>query len=67
MKPLNIGILTQEEIRQRMLAVAMGEHKPKATEPRIWFTSMRSLAKVMRHENKHVRPVVNATEFRIVV
>jgi predicted transcriptional regulator len=115
MKPLNIGILPQEEIRKRIPAVAMGEQKPKATEPRIWFTSMRSLTEVlsdenrallkvirdaqphsisslahmtgrnpgnlsrtlktmsnygfveMRRENQHVRPVVKATEFGIVV
>lgn len=115
MKPLNIGILPQEEIRKRMPAVAMGEQKPKPTEPRIWFTSMRSLAEVlsdenrallkvirdaqphsisslshmtgrkpgnlsrtlknmsnygfveMRRENQHVRPVVNAAEFEVML
>ena len=115
MKSMIIGILPQERIRERMMAIAKGELKPKATEPRIWFTSMRSLAEVlsdenrallkvirdaqphsitslahmtgrkpgnlsrtlktmsnygfveMRRENKNVRPVVKATEFRIVV
>jgi predicted transcriptional regulator len=114
MKSIVIGILTQEKMRERMMAIAGGEYKPKATDPKIWFTSMRSLAEVlsdenrallkviqqakpqsissladmtgrkpgnlsrtlktmsnyglveMRRENKHVRPIAKATEFRIV-
>lgn len=114
MKAITIGILPQEQIRARMLAIARGELKPKAGEPKIWFTSMRSLAEVlsdenrallrvieashpesissladltgrkpgnlsrtlktmsnyglveMRRENRHVRPIAKATEFRIM-
>lgn len=114
MKAITIGILPQEQIRARMLAIARGEFKPKAGEPKIWFTSMRSLAEVlsdenrallrvieeshpesisslanltgrkpgnlsrtlktmsnyglveMRRENRHVRPIAKATEFRIM-
>jgi predicted transcriptional regulator len=114
MKAIVIGILPQERIRERMLSIARGKYKPKASEPKIWFTSMRSLAEVlsdenrallkviqeakpqsissladltgrkpgnlsrtlktmsnygfveMKRENRHVRPVVKATEFRIV-
>ncbi|MEK6789723.1 MAG: hypothetical protein AABY68_12315 [Pseudomonadota bacterium] len=29
-----------------MLAIAKGEYKPKHGEPKIWFTSMRSLAEL---------------------
>ena len=41
-----------------MLAIAKGEHKPKATEPRIWFTSMRSLAEVLSDENRALLKVI---------
>ena len=58
MKPLSIGIMPQEQIRKRMLAIAKGEHKPKATEPRIWFTSMRSLAEVLSEENRALLKVI---------
>ena len=44
MKAIVVGILPQDRIRERMLAIARGEYKPKTTEPKIWFTSMRSLA-----------------------
>ena len=114
MKAIVIGILPQARIRERMLAIARGEYKPRPGEPRIWFTSMRSLAEVlsdenrallrvirdakpasitsladmtgrkpgnlsrtlktmsnygfveMRRENRQVRPIAKATEFRIV-
>ncbi len=51
MKAIVVGILSQERIRERMLAIARGEFKPKPTEPKIWFTSMRSLAEVLSDEN----------------
>jgi predicted transcriptional regulator len=114
MKRIVIGIMPQEQIRNRMLAIAKGEYKPAPNEPKIWFTSMKSLAEVlsdenrallrtisetqpesitglaaitgrkpgnlsrtlktmssygiveMRRENRHVRPVVKATEFQIL-
>ncbi len=43
MKMIKVGIASQEEIRERMLAIAKGEFKPKPSDPKIWFTSMRSL------------------------
>ena len=52
MKAVVIGILPQERIRERMLAIAKGEYKPKPGEPKIWFTSMRSLAEVLSDENR---------------
>ena len=114
MKATAVGILPQERIRECILAIACGEYKPQPTEPKIWFTSMHSLAVVlsdesrallkvireakpqsiasladmtgrkpgnlsrtlrtmsnygfveMKRENRHVRPIAKATEFRIV-
>jgi len=44
MKVIKIGIASQEKIRERVLAIAKGEFKPKPSDPKIWFTSMRSLS-----------------------
>lgn len=114
MKTIVIGIMPQERIRQRVLSIAKGDYKPKSGEPKIWFTSMKSLAEVlsdenrallkviqqarpesisslaemtgrkpgnlsrtlktmsnygiveMHRENRHVRPIVKSTEFRIL-
>jgi predicted transcriptional regulator len=51
-KTINIGILPQQKIRERMLAIAKGELKPKPNDPKIWFTSMRSLAEILSDENR---------------
>ena len=52
MKAIVIGIMPQEKIRERALAIARGDYKPKATEPKIWFTSMKSLAEVLSDDNR---------------
>ena len=58
MKAIVVGILPQERIRERILAIARGEYKPKTTEPKIWFTSMRSLAEVLSDENRALLKVI---------
>jgi len=58
MKAIVIGILPQDRIRERMLAIARGQYKPRPDEPRIWFTSMRSLAEVLSDENRALLRVI---------
>ena len=58
MKAVVVGILPQNLIRERMLAVARGDYKPKPSEPKIWFTSMRSLAEVLSDENRALLKVI---------
>lgn len=58
MKAIVIGIMPQESIRQRMLSIARGEYKPKPSDPKIWFTSMRSLAEVLSDENRRLLKVI---------
>lgn len=62
MKPIVIGIMPQDQIRQRVLAIARGEHKPKPNEPKIWFTSMKSLAEVLSDSNRALLRVMAETE-----
>ena len=57
-KVVSIGIMSQDKIRARVLAIAKGRHKPKAGEPKIWFTSMRSLAEVLSDENRALLRVI---------
>lgn len=57
-KTVRIGIMPQDKIRERMLAITRGEYKPKPTEPKIWFTSMRSLAEVLSDENRELLNVI---------
>jgi predicted transcriptional regulator len=58
MKAIVIGIMPQEKIRERVLAIAYGEFKPKPGEPKIWFTSMKSLAEVLSDENRALLKVI---------
>jgi predicted transcriptional regulator len=58
MKKIVIGIMPQEKIRQRMLAIARGEYKPRRGEPKVWFTSMKSLAEVLSDKNRALLNVI---------
>lgn len=58
MKVIRIGIASQEDIRARMLAIANGDLTPKASDPKVWFTSMRSLAAVLSDENRALLQVI---------
>ncbi len=58
MKAITIGIMPQAQIRARMLSIAKGELKPKPGDPRVWFTSMRSLAEVLSDENRALLKVI---------
>jgi len=62
MKAIVIGIMPQEKIRARMLAIARGEYKPKPGEPKVWFTSMKSLAEVLSDENRALLKVISETK-----
>lgn len=46
-----IGVMPEELIRKRTLAIAKGEYQPKPDEPKVWFTSMIALAQVLSNEN----------------
>ena len=61
MKAIVIGIMPQEKIRERMLAIARGEYKPKPGEPKVWFTSMKSLAEVLSDDNRALLRVIKET------
>ena len=58
MKSLAIGIMSQEKMRERVLAIARGEIKPKSSDPKIWFTSIRSLAEVLSDDNRGLLRVI---------
>lgn len=62
MKPLFIGILPQEKIRKRVLAIASGSYKPKPNEPKVWFTSTKSLAEVLNNEHRALLHAILETQ-----
>lgn len=62
MKTIVIGIMPREKIRARVLAIASGDYKPKPGEPKIWFTSIRSLAEVLSDDNRALLKVITETK-----
>jgi predicted transcriptional regulator len=52
MRKMVIGIMPQDDIRQRVLAISRGEYKPGKNEPKIWFPSMKSMAEVLSDQNR---------------
>jgi predicted transcriptional regulator len=57
-KTLRIGIASREQMKARTLAIARGEHKPAADEPKVWFTSMESLAQILSTKNTLLLEVI---------
>jgi len=57
-----IGIISLEQYKQRTIAIAKGEYKPKKDEPKIWFTSIKSLANVLSEENQHLLKLIIENE-----
>ena len=61
MKTLKIGIASYETIKARTLAIARGQLRPKAHDPKVWFTSTESFAKVLSNKNRALLAVIAAT------
>ncbi|WP_192499081.1 hypothetical protein [Skermanella pratensis] len=52
MTTLRIGITSYEQMKARTMAIARGELRPGPDEPKVWFTSMDSLANVLSEGNR---------------
>lgn len=49
-----IGIMSLEKYKERTIAIAKGRYVPKKNEPKIWFSSMKSLANILSEENQQL-------------
>ena len=61
MKTIVIGVMPQEQIRARAIAIAKGEYKPRPGEPKIWFTSLKSVAEVLSDQSRALLKVIRET------
>lgn len=52
MKTLKVGIASYDAMKARTLAIARGELRPKPGDPKVWFTSPESFAKVLSNRNR---------------
>jgi len=53
-----VGVIPLEDFKKRSIAIAKGEYKPHKNEPKIWFTSIKSLAHVLSEENRHLLKLI---------
>ncbi len=51
-KIMKIGIMSKDDYRKRIIAIARGEYKPRKDEPKVWFESMESLGQVLSGQNQ---------------
>lgn len=58
MTTLKIGIASYEQMKERTLAIARGERKIANEEPKIWFNSIESLAKVLSERNRELLALI---------
>jgi len=61
MKTLRIGIATYEQFKARTIAIAKGEYKPRRDEPKLWFTSLESVAKLLSPKNRALLKLIAQT------
>jgi predicted transcriptional regulator len=61
-KTLRIGIANYEEMKERTIAIAKGKLKVGKDEPKVWFTSIESLAKVLSEKNRVLLEVIGEAE-----
>lgn len=54
-----VGIASHQELRDRALQIARGERRRAPNEPKIWFTSLDSLAKVLSEANRELLRVID--------
>jgi predicted transcriptional regulator len=60
--PLKVGIATMEEYKARTIAIAKGEYKPSPEEPKVWFQSLDTLAKVLSKNNRELLALIAETK-----
>ncbi len=60
MTTLKIGIASAADYKARTMAIARGELKPTAQSPKVWFTSIESVAKVLSDRNRELLSVIAA-------
>jgi predicted transcriptional regulator len=61
-KIIKIGIMPLEDFKRRTIAIAKGYYKPKKSDPKIWFHSIKSLAYVLSENNQKLLTLITDTQ-----
>lgn len=61
MKSIKVGIASLEDYRARTMAIARGELTPSPDDPKIWFPSTESFARVLTEKNRDLLRTISQT------
>jgi predicted transcriptional regulator len=62
MTTLKVGIASYEQFRKRTMAIARGKYRRATGEPKVWFSSIESFAKVLSERNRELLGVIAETK-----
>lgn len=55
---LKVGIASPAQMKARTLAIARGEIRPRPADPKVWFNSIESFAKVLSERNRELLAII---------
>ena len=58
MTTLKVGIASYEKVKARTMRIARGEQRVASGEPKVWFTSTESFAKVLSAGNRELLRII---------
>lgn len=58
MTTLKVGIASYEQMKSRTMAIARGERRVALDEPKVWFTSTKSFARVLSAGNRELLRII---------
>src|SRR5438132_3704749 len=62
MRRLNLAISNLEQNKARTMAIVPGEVNPAAGDPKVWFTSIESFARILSDKNRELLALIAETE-----
>jgi predicted transcriptional regulator len=67
MKTLKVGIADYKSFKDRTMAIARGRLRPRPGDPKIWFTSIESFARILSDKNRELLSLIAATKPNSVI
>ncbi len=61
MTTLRVGIASYEQMKQRTRDMARGELKPGPQDPKVWFPSVESMARILSAKNRELLETIRRT------
>lgn len=62
MTTLKVGIASLDQFKERTMAIVRGEYKVAPDEPKVWFSSIESFAKVLSERNRELLRIIAETK-----